>query len=212
MGIDIVNTAMIYSKSMELLSGNEIKVNTPVQPIKEKGSTRIQSKLLSILGAAAIAVGNLVHPQSAQAQEQNHPFNNRSREVLLVCANENQPVNFYARTLWEIRVNGRDFNYGGNFAVAVGNREKGQSILAMVGSDNVDSTYGVIGSINSISLERGEVLTIDKSDARFTPGIYRFYHPNIPNLQRFTMEQLRDNLLETCYTENHIPQYPLPRI
>jgi|SRR3989344_6875460 len=197
---------------MERQPVSEIKNNKSVKLLKEKGSTRVKSKLLSLLGAGAISIGNLIHPEATQAQEQNHPFNNRSREVLVVCAEENQPVIFYSRSLWEVSVNGREFNNGGNFAVVVGNKKTGQSYLAMAGSDNVDSIFGVTGFISESLIARGEIVTEDSAKASFTPGIYRYWHPNIPNLQSYTLEEHRENLIEQCYTETRTPQYPLQRI
>ncbi|OGE14830.1 hypothetical protein A3F00_02680 [Candidatus Daviesbacteria bacterium RIFCSPHIGHO2_12_FULL_37_11] len=193
---------------MERSSENEIKLNTPVQRGKEKGSTCIKSKIFSIIGAGAIAAGNLVHPESSQADSW-HPFNNRSREVLLVCLEESQSVSLYFDALWNMRVNRREFAYGGNFAVVIGNKETNQAYLGVVGSDLRD-TYieNIRGYVNKQSTNLVE--SVDKLDASFTPGVYRYRHPNIPDLQRYTFDEHRENLIEGCYTETRIPQYPLP--
>ena len=192
---------------MERQLVNEIKINTPIQPVKEKGSTRIKSKILSIIGAGAIAVGNLVHPQTTKAQDLiEYPFNNRSREVLVVCAEENQTVVLSNESLWNITVNGRDFNYGGNLAFVRGSRELNRALLVQVQSEKInlytaaDSRYPNNGYIE-----------VDPKDASFTPGIYRYWHPNIPNLQKYTLSEHRENLIEECFTENRIPQYPLQK-
>lgn len=191
---------------MEHLSKNKQLEVSLLEKVRD--GARLKSKILSILGAGAISLANLINPETSRAQSW-HPFNDRSREVLLVCLDESQSASLYFDGLWNMRVNSREFAYGGNFAVVIGNKETNKAFLGVVGSDN-RNTYieDITGLINKQPTEL--VVSVDRLDASFTPGVYRYRHPNIPNLQKYTFEDHRENLIEECFTTTRIPQYPLP--
>lgn len=180
----------------------------------------LKTRLLSLIGAGAVAAGSLIHPESSAAQEQNHPFNNSSREILTICMNENQEVDLRFLTHSTISINGTEFTYGGNHALVLGNTESGRSIIAGMGStDRVIDAGGTLGMYSMIGmsgprnrdqLDREDAVVVSLVDARFTPGVYRYSHPNFPNLQAMRYEGIMEALPEVCYTENNTPERELP--